>query len=120
MDGATSPSTDCDDPGALAVLHALADNGEAEILALGASTFLSKAPGALDVISTYYGRPDLPISATKTGPSFASNYVDYLFDNFAHDTPVTALVANSITSYRQVLAAQPDNSVVFILSLIHI
>lgn len=110
----TDFSTDCDDPGALAVLHALADNDEVEILATGASTRLAKAPGAIDVVNTYYGRPDLPVSATKTGPTFASTYADYLYDNFPHDTPLTASVADAISSYRQVLAAQPDNSVVFI------
>jgi len=110
----TDFSTDCDDAGALAVLHALTDNGEAEILATGASTRLAKAPGAIDVINTYYGRPDLPIGATKVGPTFASSYVDYLFDNFPHDTPLSASVMDAVATYRQALAAQPDDSVVFI------
>jgi len=34
----TDMDTDCDDAGALAILHALADNGEVEILVLSAHT----------------------------------------------------------------------------------
>lgn len=83
----TGYSTDCDDPGALAVLHALADNGEAEILAKGASTSRPKAPGAIDVVNTYYGRPDIPVFATTIGPAHQSAFADELSDQFPHDTP---------------------------------
>jgi|GEM_PF-523793 Inosine-uridine nucleoside N-ribohydrolase len=110
----TDYSTDCDDPGALAVLHALADNGEVEILATGASTSMAKAPGAIDVVNTYYGRPDLPIGATKKSVSYFSNYVDYLFDHFPHDTPLSAEVPDAVEVYRRILAEQPDDSVVFV------
>ena len=110
----TDYSTDCDDPGALAVLHALADNGEAEILATGASTSRAKAPGAIDVVNTYYGRPNIPIAATKVGPSYNSAYTDYLYDNFPRDTPLSSAVEDAVTSYRRILAAQPNDSVVFI------
>src|SRR3990170_406515 len=50
--------TDCDDAGALAVLHALADRGECEILAIMCSTRDPFSAPAIDVINTYYGRPD--------------------------------------------------------------
>jgi inosine-uridine nucleoside N-ribohydrolase len=110
----TDYTTDCDDPGALAVLHALADLGELEILATGASTGRPKAPGAIDVVNTYYGRPDIPISATKKGPTFQSAFADHLFDHFPHDTPLTDAVEDSVSCYRRILAAQPDDSVVLI------
>ncbi|MDF3058716.1 MAG: Inosine/uridine-preferring nucleoside hydrolase [Rariglobus sp.] len=110
----TDYSTDCDDPGALAVLHALADNGEVEILATGASTLLPKPPGAIDVVNTYYGRPNIPIGATKVGPARFTAFADFLFDNFPHNTPLTTSVPDAIPLYRQILAAQPDNSVVFV------
>ncbi len=110
----TDYSTDCDDPGALAVLHALADNGEAEILATGASTSLTKAPGAIDVVNTYYGRPNIPIGVTKVGPTHASAFAAHLFDNFPHNTPLSPSVQDVVKTYRQVLAAQPNNSVVLV------
>ena len=54
---------DTDDAGALAVLHALADRGEAEILATVTVVGDPQSAGALDVINTYYGRPDVPVGA---------------------------------------------------------
>ncbi|MFH1500201.1 MAG: LamG-like jellyroll fold domain-containing protein [Verrucomicrobiota bacterium] len=110
----TDYSTDCDDPGALAVLHALADLGEVEILATGASTSMPKAPGAIDVVNTYYGRPEIPVAATKVGPSYFSSYVNHLYDNFPHDTPLTDGVPDAVAVYREILAAQPDDSVVLV------
>jgi hypothetical protein len=54
---------DIDDCTALAVCHALADNGECEFLAVMlAHAWTSSGPG-VDVINTYYSRSDLPIGA---------------------------------------------------------
>ena len=50
------------------------------------------------------------IGATKVGPTFASSYVDYLFDNFPHDTPLSASVMDAVATYRKALAAQPDDN----------
>ena len=52
----TDMDTDCDDAGAMAVLHALADRGECTILATVVSV---RHPGALPTvaaINAYYGR----------------------------------------------------------------
>ena len=55
----TDMASDVDDVGALALLHALADPGEAEILAVGiaASRNENGARPCLDAINTWYGRP---------------------------------------------------------------
>ncbi len=108
----TDYSTDCDDPGALAVLHALADNGEVEILATVSSTSWPKAPGAIDVVNTYYGRPAIPLGIAHTGPAHSSAYLNYLYDNFPHDSPLADQVPAAVDTYRRILAAQPDDSVV--------
>ncbi len=88
----TDMDNDCDDAGALAVLHALADKGEAEILAVvtnrrGKST---ASAAACDVINTFYGRPDIPIGTDKDGAKFGWNrvspYTQALRDGFPHDT----------------------------------
>src|SRR3954447_4901419 len=63
----TDMMTDCDDAGAMAVLHALADNGECEILATVVSARDPWSVAAVDAINTYYGRPDLPIGTVKEG-----------------------------------------------------
>lgn len=110
----TDYETDCDDPGALAVLHALADNGEAEILATIASGRHQWGAAAIDVVNTYYGRPDIPIGATRRGVVKSSRYNSGLASRFPHDTGTIEQVPEATQLYRQVLAAQPDASVVIV------
>ena len=61
----TDMLTDFDDVGALACLHALADSGEAEILAVVSSTRGNASVGAIQVINSYYGRPGIPVGCVK-------------------------------------------------------
>lgn len=58
-------SSDCDDVAALAVLHALADEGKATIVAVGASGRNKWTPLCLDAITAYYGHPEIPIGTAK-------------------------------------------------------
>src|SRR3990170_2451987 len=80
----TDIGTDVDDAGALAILHVLADRGEAKILAAMSANQNHWCAPAIDVINTYYGRPDLPIGASKTGPSPEEWYHDSVPD-YPHD-----------------------------------
>jgi hypothetical protein len=60
----TDMGSDCDDVGALALLHAYADMGLAEIV--GCIYSSGKVPygaGIIEAINIYYGRPDIPIGA---------------------------------------------------------
>ena len=60
----TDMGSDCDDVGALALLHAYAQEGKAEIL--GCIYSSGKVPygaGVIDAINRSYGRPDIPIGA---------------------------------------------------------
>ena len=61
----TDMDTDCDDVGALAVLHALADLGECEILATPVSSRYAYAAPCTAAINRYYGRGGLPVGAPK-------------------------------------------------------
>ena len=61
----TDMGPDYDDVGAMAVLHALADNGVARILATIASTQYENVVPVLNVLNTYFGRPDIPIGVPK-------------------------------------------------------
>ncbi len=65
----TDMANDCDDTGALAVLHALADRGEAEILAVVTNRKdpSNASAAACAAINGYYGRPDIPIGTDKDG-----------------------------------------------------
>lgn len=60
----TDMGSDCDDVGALALLHAYADMGQADILACAYSS--GKIPygvGVIQAINHYYGRQEIPIGA---------------------------------------------------------
>jgi len=107
---------DVDDVGALAVLHALADNGEAEILAISYNEVQSRAADAIDAINTWYGRGNIPIGLYDkplNEPDFShSFYIDSLA-GMKNDI-TNNLVDSSINIYKQVLSGQPDHSVTII------
>jgi hypothetical protein len=107
----TDFQTDCDDAGALAVLHALADNGEADILATFVSARNPWSVSAVDAVNTYYGRADIPIGALKgPGVDLPSPYTQTLAERFTH-AATAANATDAVTLYREVLAAQDDASV---------
>ena len=54
----TDMLTDCDDTAALGILHKLADAGETEILATMVTSSYPMSAPVVDVINTYYNRPD--------------------------------------------------------------
>jgi len=109
----TDMATDCDDAGAFAVLHALADNGECEILATVVSSKNPWSVPAVNVINTYYGRPNLPIGGVKgPGVKVDSKYTQHLAETFPHTIQSDADVPDAVQVYRDVLEKQPDQSVV--------
>ncbi len=111
----TDVGSDCDDAGALAALHALADRGEAEILAVMVCNSGQFGPPCVDAINTYYGRPDLPIGAWKGG-RFAepSRYHEGVARRFPTDLKTAADAADAVELYRKILTAAPDRSVVVV------
>ncbi|WKN44873.1 nucleoside hydrolase [Tunicatimonas pelagia] len=113
----TDIGPDYDDVGAMAVLHALANRGEAKILATLSSNRDTLTVPCIDVLNTYFWRPDLPIGApADTGVVMAGRqrWADTLVAHYPHDSPNTAEAPDAVTVYRRVLANQPDNSVTII------
>jgi len=116
----TDMANDCDDAGALAVLHALADRGEAEILAVVTNRKdpSNASAAAVDAINTWYGRGDIPIGTDKDGSKTPSrwnkpsSYCAALRDEFPHDASPDDEMPEALSVYREVLAGQPDGSVV--------
>lgn len=110
----TDMETDCDDAGALAVLHALADNGEAEILATVTSAGLPWSASAIDAINTYYGRGSLPIGAPKgKAVRKRSRYARQISEAFPRDLD-GAKAPDAVEVYRDVLVKAADRSVVIV------
>jgi inosine-uridine nucleoside N-ribohydrolase len=113
----TDIASDCDDAGAVAILHALADRGEARILGMGSCTLNRWAAPALDAINTYYRRPDIPIGSIKgelPGPPRDSVYTECLAKNCPNRLRDGLNAPEVVSLYRQILLGQPDQSVVFV------
>ncbi len=116
---------DVDDAGAVAVLHALADRGEAEILGFMVSSRNEWVVPCLDAINTWYGRPDLPIgyqhslqygyrNPTDPGRENTSQYAEFVAKNFPHRLQRSSDAPAAARLCRKLLAAQPDHSVTIV------
>merc|ERR1719174_2341561 len=80
---------DVDDVGAIAVAHALADQGKADILAVVCNTGNDACIVGVDIVNTYYGRK-VPIGSYKgkfgsyTDNGQAGHYVNDVKSKFPH------------------------------------
>ena len=109
---------DCDDVGALAVLHKLADAGHCEIAGAIATTTGPHIVAAIDAVNTYYGRGDLPIglSAVEHTEHF-DPYAPTIGDPTLYPSDATNQTApDAVTLYRRLLADSPDQSVVVVIN----
>ena len=115
----TDMYTDFDDAGALACLHVLADAGECEILATIANTPGCMSVAMCEIINSYYGRPGIPVGCARSGGksgcsewhvkrygATVEKYAKWVKHRNSSDAP------DAVETYRRVLAAQPDKSVV--------
>ncbi|MDX2018788.1 MAG: nucleoside hydrolase [Deltaproteobacteria bacterium] len=119
----TDMALDVDDVGGLAMLHKMQDAGECEVLGVVVSESLQNydgiwTPPLVDVVNTYYGRPNIPIGVFKgphqnigrVGP-YAEKVVKA---GLPHDLKTGADAEDGVQLYRRLLAAQPDASVTII------
>jgi inosine-uridine nucleoside N-ribohydrolase len=108
---------DYDDVGAITILHALADKGEAKILATMASTKYEGVAGVLNVLNTYFNRPNIPIGVPK-GYALElrdwQHWTDSLLAKYPHKIKTNSEAFDAVKLYRKILAAQPDHSVTIV------
>jgi len=110
----TDMCLDVDDVGALASLHAMANSGEVELLAVCFNEVHPSGAAAIDAINTWYGRGTIPIGIYKKDLAEPddSPYLEYVAE-FPHDlTSETA--PSALDVYLKVLGEQPDKSVTII------
>jgi inosine-uridine nucleoside N-ribohydrolase len=110
----TDIGPDYDDVGAMAILHAMADSGKAEILGTFASNKDSLVVPTIEVMNTFFGRPAIPVGSPKTkGVSLTASqhWPDSVVARFPHQTRSTANAPDAVAQYRKILAKQPDHSV---------
>jgi inosine-uridine nucleoside N-ribohydrolase len=112
----TDMDGDNDDVAAAAMLHAFADAGQVEILAMGVVSRCPYSPACLDAINRYYGRGEIPIGVYK-GSKLAmhdSPYAQVVAERCPNDVGLTVQVPGVLGIYRRVLSKQPDGKVTMI------
>lgn len=117
----TDMGSDCDDVGALALLHAYADEGKADIVGcVYSSGRVPYGAAIIQAINNYYGRPEIPVGAyhgddlgdpvdkmnAKKLAQETGRFGHSIIHN--HDAPDQTKLT------RQVLVEQPDNSVTYV------
>ncbi|MGZ3776862.1 MAG: nucleoside hydrolase, partial [Mucilaginibacter sp.] len=108
---------DYDDTGAITILHALADSGQAKILATMASTKYEGVAGVLNVFNTYFNRPNTPVGVPN---GFAmdirdfQHWTDTLLAKYPHKIKNNSEAWDAVKLYRKILASQPDKSVTIV------
>ncbi|HBC79900.1 MAG TPA: nucleoside hydrolase [Bacteroidales bacterium] len=110
----TDLGPDYDDVGALAFLHAMADSGKAEVLATISSNKHELVAPSIDVINTYFNRPQLEIGAPKSaGANMGSSqhWADSIVGKYPHRINITSEASDAVSVYRKMLQSQPDKSV---------
>jgi inosine-uridine nucleoside N-ribohydrolase len=115
----TDIAADCDDAGAVAVLHALANKQEVQIVGMMVSMPVEYGAPALDAINTYYNRPNIPIGTLKNSGDGArtgglKTYNEDLARRFANDLKHSTYAKNAVTLYRELLSKSNDTSIVIL------
>lgn len=126
----TDIDTDCDDAGALAVLHAYAKQGKAEILGIVCSLPVPWCAPCVQAIDAFYGRPEIPVGVMhrkdwRDNPAFADYHAHRLRCTNEDRQPlynqqITQAQSgedswpqeDAVRLYRRLLANAPEKSVV--------
>lgn len=115
--------SDIDDLADAILLHALADNGEVNILAtIGCLTNGWNAP-VYEMVNRYYGRSGIPVGANTGTTASASTEIYGIFSATNFGSILQDRVAvNGVTNanpatalYRRILSARPNQSVTIVL-----
>ena len=108
---------DYDDAGAITLLHALADSGQAKILATIASTKYDGVACVLNVFNTYFNRPSTPIAVPKGKASTLrdpQHWTDTVIAKYPHSIKINDDVPDAAGLYRKILSKQPNRSVTIV------
>lgn len=114
----TDLGPDYDDIGAMALMHALADSGQVNILATVSSNKDELVIPCIEVVNAYFNRASIPVGTPKSkgGVSVTSGHktkwTEILPARYPHKTLKTSVAPDAVKIYRRILSAQPDSSVV--------
>ncbi|MDF2835427.1 MAG: Inosine-uridine preferring nucleoside hydrolase [Paenibacillus sp.] len=114
----TDIGPDCDDAGAVAVLHALQKEGRLRALGMMHGTSSPWGAGCLDAINVYYGRGDIPVGTLETaGFLIGEPYEKYnrlIATTCGNRYPDGRSAPGASSLYRRLLADAEDGSVVIV------
>lgn len=106
-----------DDVGALAMLHALADSGQVNILGIVSSNNNELSVPCINLINVYYGKETIPTGATKNeqainlAPVGETKWTEKLVSKYHHTIKSNTEIHNAVTIYRKLLIDAEDKSV---------
>ncbi len=119
----TDLGNDVDDALALAELHAFESRGESRLLAVTITKDNPWAAVFIDLLDTFYGRPDIPIGIVKHGKTPDDGSYTRLVAGmtgtdgaplYKHRLTAQSELPDAVQLLRKTLAAQPDRSVVIV------
>ena len=117
----TDIGNDIDDALALAMIHALANRAEVQLLAVTITKDNAYCAPYVDLVNTFYGRPDIPIGVVHNGktpglspmveiPATARDRNGHFL--YPHRLTTGAGAPEAVSLLRRVLETQPDGSVI--------
>lgn len=115
----TDMATDCDDAGAMAVLHALADTGEAEIRAIVVNNKDDASANTVAAINAFYGRPEIPLGICQSDAVgiTAGYFAQTLAADsrlYGHTIRSRSEIPSATSIYRKTLATLGDGLAVIV------
>ncbi len=116
----TDMGNDVDDALALAMIHTLQTRGEVQLLAVTITKDNPYAAPFIDLVDTFYGRPDIPIGMVHAGktpadapmlkvPATRLNAQGH--DIYPHRLRESSQAPEAVELLTRILQAQPDHSV---------
>jgi len=129
----TDMDLDCDDAGALAVLHALMDFNEAKILGVIVDVPFEASAKCVMIINNYYNRPEIPVglledtdiekgkkyqlyrdAKIKIKIKIRDYYTNKIVEHFSSKITKSQKIWESVNLYRHLLSTSEDHSVVIV------
>ncbi len=108
---------DYDDVGAITLLHAFADSGDAKILCTIASTKYHGVACVLSLFNTYFNKADIPVGVPKGNALTLrdwQHWTDTLIAKYPHAIKNNEEAEDAIRLYRKILSKQPAHSVTIV------
>jgi len=118
----TDIGNDVDDTMALAMIHALQTRGECRLLGITITKDNRYAGPMVDLLDTFYGRPDIPIGMVRGGVTpedgkylrLVVTAQDGGRPRYPHKLTDSSQAPEAVSLLRKLLAAEPDGSVVLV------